>query len=183
MPMRRLLLMLLPATCWAGDYFECISPQGVKSYQLEKCDKAARQKTIRDDQPPASYRVDGANQAKTTQVARSGMNYFGTGLVNGRPFRMMVDTGASFVSMSHDQALQSGIPIRGRPMKMQTANGIVQGLLSTAESISFAGHEVKNVQVVIQTEGRPSPDILLGMSYLGHFDMNMNGSVMSLTRK
>ena len=181
--MRRLLLLLLPATCWAGDYFECVSPQGVTSYQLEKCDQTARQKTIRDDQPPATYWVDGSNQTKTTQVLRSGMNYFGTGLVNGRPFRMMVDTGASFVSMSRDQALQSGIPIRGRPLKMQTANGTVQGVLATAESISFAGHEVKNVQVVIQTEGKPFPDILLGMSYLGHFDMNMNGSVMSLTRK
>jgi predicted aspartyl protease len=66
---------------------------------------------------------------------------------------------------------------------MQTANGVVRGLLSTASSVSFAGHEVKNIPVVVQVEGRPFPGILLGMSFLSHFDINMSGSVMSITRK
>jgi aspartyl protease family protein len=116
-------------------------------------------------------------------VIRDGLHFGGIGHINGRPYRMLVDTGASFVSMSKMHALRAGIALRGRAIKTQTANGAVRGILTTAETISFAGHEVKNVPVIVQTEGKPFSGILLGMSFLGNFDLNMNGSVMSITRR
>jgi clan AA aspartic protease (TIGR02281 family) len=181
--MWRMALFLLPVASWATDYYECISPDGSKSYQVEKCDKSHEQRHIRDDKAPTTHRVDNSNQPMTTQVTRSGLNYYGTGYINGKAYRMMVDTGASFVSISRDQALSAGVPLRGRPMKMQTANGIVSGVLTTAKSVSFAGHEIKNVPVVVQTGGRPFPGVLLGMSFLSHFDLNMSGKVMSMTKR
>lgn len=181
--MWRTILILLPVTCWSADYYECASPDGIRSYQLEKCGKGYEQKLIHDDKEPATHRIDKTNRPLTTQVMRTGLNYRGTGHINGKPHRMMVDTGASFVSIGKEQALHTGILLRGRPINMQTANGIVRGVLTVAESVSFAGHEVKNVPVVVQTEGKPSPEVLLGMSYLSHFDLNMSGMVMSMTRK
>lgn len=181
--MRHLLLALLPLTSWAADYYECISPQGKKSYQLEKCGKDHQQTTITDPVPPVSIRVDRSGEPRTSQTFRTGNHYYGTGYINGKPFHMLVDTGASYVTITRDQALISGVPIRGRPMRMQTANGIVDGVLSSARTVSFSGHEVKNVPVVVQTSGKPFPSILLGMSYLGHFDINMSGSVLSMTKK
>ncbi|MDX9974780.1 MAG: retropepsin-like aspartic protease [FCB group bacterium] len=181
--MRLLLLVFFPLTVWASDYYECVSPTGQKTYQLERCAKDHKQTSINDPTPPVSRRVDRVGEVVTTQIFKSGNHYHGTGHVNGKPFRMLVDTGASFVSMSRDQALASGVPVRGRPMRMQTANGAVRGLLSTADTINFAGHEVRNVPVVVQVEGKPFPGILLGMSFLSHFDINMAGSTMSMTRK
>lgn len=178
-----LFLALFSVACRAGDYHECVSPEGVRSYQLEKCEKGQRQTLIRDEAPATSRRVDSGGQVATTQVARAGSHFVGTGQVNGRPFRMLVDTGASYVSLSRDQAAAAGVALRGMPVTMQTANGAVKGVLTSAETVAFAGHEVRNVPVVVQTEGRPFPGVLLGMSFLRNFDINLNGAVMSLTRK
>jgi clan AA aspartic protease (TIGR02281 family) len=178
-----MIWLLLPATAWSADFYECIAPDGGKSYQLESCSTGYGQKQIRSDQPPKRQRVDNSNQPTTTQVIRNGLHFGGVGHINGKPYRMMVDTGASFVSMSKAQALHAGIALRGRAIKTQTANGVVRGILTTAETVNFAGHEVKHVPVIVQMEGKPFPGILLGMSYLRYFDLNMNGSVMSMTRK
>lgn len=178
-----LLLIIFSFPVFAADYYECAAPDGRKTYQMDKCPKSHQQTGIADSTPAASWRVDRAGEVMTTQVIKSGYHYIGIGVVNGARFKMMVDTGASFVSMSRDQAISSGIPIHGRSMMMQTANGTVKGILTRARTVTFAGHEVKNVDVVVQTEGKPFPDILLGMSYLKHFDINMSGAVMSLTRK
>lgn len=144
---------------------------------------SSQQTIIKDDKPPSVTKVSNSGQTVTTQIVKTGNHYWGNGQINGAPLRMMVDTGASFVSIGREAAIQAGISFQGRPMKMQTANGTVSGILTNAKTINFAGHELKNVPVVVQVEGKPFPGVLLGMSFLGSFDINMNGSVMSLTRK
>lgn len=177
--MWRLLLVLMPLTAWASDYYECVSPDGTRTFQLEKCGRNHRQTAIRDPAPPISKPL--GREVATTQVLRNGGHFGGTGYVNGKPFPMLVDTGATYVAMSRDHAVASGVSLNGRSMQAQTANGIVRGVLSKA-AIAFAGHEVENVDVVVQIDGG-LPGVLLGMSYLSNFDINMSGSVMSLTRK
>ncbi|MEW6165932.1 MAG: retropepsin-like aspartic protease [Pseudomonadota bacterium] len=178
-----LIFLLFPLAASADEYRECVSPEGVRSFRVGKCAKGDRETVFRDAAAPVSRRVDGGGQAATTQVARAGSHFVGNGQVNGLPFRMLVDTGASYVSLSRDQALAAGVALSGMPVTMQTANGPVKGVLTRAATVAFAGHEVRDVAVVVQTEGRPYPGVLLGMSFLRNFDISLNGAVMSLTRK
>ena len=177
--MQGILLALMPLTVWASDYYECTSPDGAKTFQLEKCGRNHRQTAIHDPAPPISRPL--GREVATTQVLRNGGHFSGTGYVNGKPFPMLVDTGATYVAMNRDHAIASGVSLNGQPMQAQTANGVVRGVLSKA-AIAFAGHELKNIDVVVQIDGG-LPGVLLGMSYLNNFDINMSGSVMSLTRK
>jgi clan AA aspartic protease (TIGR02281 family) len=177
------IALILPLSALATDYYECVSTDGVKSYQIDRCSLGQAQQRILDTVAPMSMRVDRSGETMTTQVVKAGIHYRGTGYINGVSFPMLVDTGASFVAISREQAVAAGISMRGRRTQMITANGAVKGVITSARTVTFAGHEIKDVPVIVQTSGKPFPQVLLGMSYLRHFDVNMAGSVLSLTRK
>lgn len=175
-------LLLLASPAWAGGYYECKLPDGRISFQLVPCSHSAG-RFIVDNEPPVARRVGDAGKSLTTQVAKAGNHFTGTGAINDVPIPMMVDSGASFVSVDRAYALRAGLPASGRPVAMVTANGRVSGYLVHADKVRFAGHEVRNVEVVVQVSGRAYPGALLGMSFLRHFDLNMNGDVLTLHRK
>lgn len=182
--MKRFLLLIAfcptLAAAVSNDYYECRSPDGSVFHSVDRCPSGRR---IADRTPPEN-RALGESRSKVTQIVSAGAHFRGMGEVNGLKLPMMVDTGATFVSMSMDDARRAGVNLQNaKSGKMSTANGIVSALIANADSVTFSGHTVRNVPVAVQVSGSPASGVLLGMSFLRHFEMNINGGVLSLHRK
>ena len=88
-------------------------------------------------------------------------------LINGETVPMMVDTGASFVSLSSQTAARLGIYAdpSGLRYRMTTANGQVIASAATVPEISFQGIYMKDVDAIISPPEVATPD-LLGTSFI-----------------
>ncbi len=98
-------------------------------------------------------------------------------LVNGTAAgNFIVDTGASTVSMSTRFARQLGLDLGGaRPIKVMTASGPEQALLTRVARIELAGAVAEEVDVVVMADpGGPGADGLLGLSFLSRFHMSLD---------
>jgi aspartyl protease family protein len=102
------------------------------------------------------------------------------GAINGRAVRFMVDTGATMVALSQDEADRLGLDYRrGERGVSQTANGNVVVWVTTLSSLRVGEVELANVRAVVVPAAMPG--ILLGNSALGRFSMQRDSDVMRLT--
>lgn len=120
----------------------------------------------------------------TTQVAflqASGPAGFVTMVtINGKSVRGIIDTGASFVTMSAKTAKELGVGYEnGRQLKMKTANGTVSNSAVVFDSVTVGGITVHNVE---GTVGQSDMPVLIGMSFLKHVNMSTNGNTMTLVK-
>jgi aspartyl protease family protein len=103
--------------------------------------------------------------------------------LNGVPVRFVVDTGASDMVLSAEDAARIGIPpermvFSGRAL---TANGMVETAPVRIDTVSLAGVTDEGVRAVVNRGDLD--DSLLGMSYLRRFDrLEISGSRMVLDR-
>jgi aspartyl protease family protein len=93
--------------------------------------------------------------------------YFVDALINGQIVPMVVDTGASFVSLSWQTAERLGVSAdpSGRRYRMSTANGLITAFAATVPEISFQGIYMKDVEAIIAPPEVATPD-LLGTSFI-----------------
>jgi aspartyl protease family protein len=100
--------------------------------------------------------------------------------IDGRAVRVLIDTGASVVALTREDALRLGL--RPTPAdftaRVETASGPAQAAPVTLRSVSVAGAEVRQVQALIVDAGLPYS--LLGMSYMGRLS-RFEASPTSLT--
>ena len=87
--------------------------------------------------------------------------------INNREVRVLVDTGATAVALSYEDAEHVGL----RPaslkydIKIQTANGIAKGAHVILKEVEIDGVRVRDVKGMVLQEGALN-GTLLGMSYL-----------------
>jgi aspartyl protease family protein len=173
-----------PRTIAVGD----TTPEGVKllsaTADAAVVEYQGRRETLSPGQgtrmAAGGAATTGAGTTLLTADARG--HFVTTGLVNGQSVRFMVDTGASAVVMSANEAKRLGIDYRsaGRAA-VQTANGIVQVYRVKLDTVGVGAIVAHNVDGVV-TEG-DLPVLLLGMSFLNRTDMKRDGDVMTLTRR
>jgi clan AA aspartic protease (TIGR02281 family) len=100
-------------------------------------------------------------------------------VVNGVEGVFIIDTGATFVSMSEAFAKKANIqPEPGETMELHSANGVVEARRARAKSIQLRSLRAADVLVAIQTD-KPTPfgpgvDGLLGMSFLARFKVTID---------
>ena len=100
--------------------------------------------------------------------------------INGTPLTLMVDTGASGLVLSLDDAARLGI----EPGSLQflgeamTANGLVRTAQVTLPLIELGGFRSENFRAYVN-EGAMDGS-LLGMEYLGQFRMEFAGNMLIL---
>lgn len=102
------------------------------------------------------------------QVVRgSDGHYWAQADIDGRAVRVMVDTGASVVVLTPDDATRLGVRLKESDFHavVQTASGPVGAAPVTLDHVAIAGARVDHVQALVVKEGLPHS--LLGMSYLG----------------
>jgi aspartyl protease family protein len=110
--------------------------------------------------PPA------AGQAAEVAKAADG-HFWAEGQVNGKAVRFLVDTGATAVALTAEDAQRLGIDPKSLNYGYQvmTASGQARAAEVKLASVSIAGARVNDVDALVIEKGLPSS--LLGMTYLG----------------
>lgn len=113
----------------------------------------------------------------------SGNGHFVTlGQINGRSINFMVDTGASYVSVSESEAERLGISLRGaQSITMGTANGPAQAWRVKLNSVRIGNTTIHEVDAVVMPASMPV--VLLGNSYLSRFQMTRTNDQLVLERR
>jgi aspartyl protease family protein len=86
------------------------------------------------------------------------------------------------VSMSRREADRLRLNYRnGRPVQMQTANGVVNGYLMTLDRVRVGDVEIGGVDATVAE--RDLPFVLLGNSFLSRFQMRRENETLILERR
>ena len=107
-----------------------------------------------------------------------------TGSMNGYPVNFLVDTGASSIAISSEQARRLGInyKLHGKPTWVSTASGTERAVIVKIDRVTISGITIRSVEGLVIEGSEPSTP-LLGMSYLNRFKIINEGNMMRLKRK
>lgn len=117
---------------------------------------------------PVSGRLAGEANPDSVVITRAGDGHFAVrASVDGVPTTMLIDTGASFVTLSQGDAARVGIDPTALDysVPIRTANGTMQAANITLHSLAIGGIEQRNVRALVAPPGSLSQS-LLGMSFL-----------------
>lgn len=91
--------------------------------------------------------------------------------VNGRDIEVMVDTGASMVALTYEDAERAGIYLNDSDFtgRVSTANGAARVAPITLDRVSIGDITVRNVEAVVSQPGNLHVT-LLGMTFLSRLD-------------
>ena len=125
-----------------------------------------------------------ASASASAKITADERGHFMTmGSVNGMPVRFAVDTGATFISLSANEARRLNIDYRkGQPALMSTANGNAPAYKIKLDTVRVGDITVNSVDAVVMESDSPHV-ALLGMSFLSRMNMNRDGEVMTLTKR
>ena len=132
--------------------------------------------------PPALERRESSG-ANSVIVARDPFGRFrADGRIDGRELQFTVDTGASIVALTADDAAQIGIhpAATAYTMLIRTANGTVRAAPTTLDMVEVGDIMVHDVDAVVMPDGALS-DNLLGLSFLSrlrHFEYSEGKMVL-----
>jgi aspartyl protease family protein len=109
-------------------------------------------------------------------------HYYPRMIVNGQDITFMADTGASEIVLSQSDARDLGIDLTNLAYvgTANTANGTVRTARVRLDSIVFGPFQDGDIAAYV-TDGQMEGS-LLGMSYLGRFDITIKSEEMILTR-
>jgi aspartyl protease family protein len=123
-----------------------------------------------------------AHQVRTASLRKEGDGHFwATAYVNKRPVKFLVDTGASLVALTREDARKIGLntDTLKANTKVRTAAGQIDAALATVDVIEIDGVTIKNVSAVVIEKGLEHS--LLGMSFLNRlqgWDVTANAIVI-----
>jgi len=122
--------------------------------------------------------------AETVLRASSSGHFFANAALNGVTFPAVIDTGATLVVLNSDQAERMGIDLRqSQRVTTHTANGPVPAYVITLASVQVGEIGLLDVPAMVLEGGAEKlPAVLIGMSFLKHFEMRRAGQTMTLTR-
>lgn len=125
--------------------------------------RTAVQTPARDPTPLAENRT---REGVELRADRRG-HYEATIEINGRPMEAMVDTGATEVSLTYEDARNAGIFLRDSDFtgRAQTANGLARIAPVMLERVEVGSILVRNVRANVGEPGAMRTN-LLGMSFL-----------------
>jgi aspartyl protease family protein len=107
-------------------------------------------------------------------------HYWADALIDGKAVRVMVDTGASVVALTPDDAARLGLRLKPENFSATiiTAAGPARAAPVELQTVAVAGARVERVQALVVEHGLPHS--LLGMSYLGRLS-SFNATPVELT--
>ena len=105
-------------------------------------------------------------------------HYVTAGEINGQPVTFLLDTGATGVAIPAHLAEKLGIQ-GGRPVRVQTANGLATSYLTRLDSVSVGDIKLNDVEAGV-VPGFTGNQILLGMSFLRHIEFTQRGRTLVL---
>lgn len=121
---------------------------------------------------------------RSVQIDRDRLGQFRTaGSVNGQTLSFLVDTGATLLAMSSQEAQRIGLDYRsGEPGRVTTASGVTRAWFMTLDQVTVGEIRVTDVRAAIVQGAFPS-EALLGMSFLRHVGFAEEGGVLTLLQR
>ncbi len=173
-----------PKTIAPGDSFRGVKVVSTQGDQAVVEINGARH-TLRVGDAPASVGGNGGAGAAGTRVvltAGSGGHFFTQGQINGRAVQLVVDTGATAVSLSAADAQRIGLNYQsGQPVQMSTANGVIPAWRVKLASVRLGDVVVYDLDAVVSSGSMPY--VLLGNSFLSRFQMTRTNEQMVLEKR
>jgi aspartyl protease family protein len=124
----------------------------------------------------------GTGGTKVVLSAASGGHFFAQGQINGRTAQLVVDTGATMVSLSTTDAERIGLNYKGGQVgQVSTANGVIPAWRTKLSSVRIGDVTVYDVDALVSSGSMPY--VLLGNSYLTHFQMTRTNDQMVLEKR
>lgn len=122
------------------------------------------------------------DRQSVTLAAQQGGHYLVDGAINGGFIRFLVDTGATFVSISSADAQRLGIDYRrGRRSATQVADGrAVPTYNLNFDTVTVGDVTLFNVEGSVREAGGPA---LLGNSFLSRTEMRREGQSLTITKR
>ena len=121
-------------------------------------------------QPERNSRTEQVSKTSRVVELRAGSlgHYHTEAEINGRRVNVLVDTGATMVALTYDDARKLGLSVRDSDFthRVSTANGFGRVAPVTIDRISIGDITVRNVQGAVMEQGKLGTT-LLGMSFLG----------------
>jgi aspartyl protease family protein len=123
------------------------------------------------------------SHGRSVEVARTGAGDFAiTARINGARVAMVLDTGASSVVLTQDDAKAAGLPLEvlKYTVSIDTANGRTRAAPVTLDRIAIGGLEERSVDALVVQSGQLRTS-LLGMSFLNRLQSwQVNGDRLML---
>lgn len=112
-------------------------------------------------------KVAALSRGSVVSIPRSNGQFFAQGRVNSGSVRFLIDTGASTVALTVEDARKSGINVNRLVYDRQvdTANGRTMAAEVIIKDLRIGGVRVTNVRALVLSEGLHIS--LLGMTFLG----------------
>lgn len=174
-----------PKTVAVGESY-----QGVKIISTEGdvavLEIAGNRHSLRVGDAPSSVGAPSGGskdeEKKVVLTVGDGGHFFTQGQINGKSVLMVVDTGATSVALSLADAQRLGIDYKsGQAMQMSTANGVIPGWRVKLSSVRVGEVVVHGVDAVVSSGAMPF--VLLGNSFLTHFQMTRTNDQMVLDKR
>ncbi len=139
------------------------------------------------DRPPpqritTAADADTSPQGKVELRAGAHGHFNASARINGRAVSVLVDTGASMVALSYEDAEHAGIFVRPGDFTAQvrTANGVAKVAPVMLDSVSIGDITMYDVRAAVSEPGRLGTT-LLGMTFIGRLSRaEMRGDVLIL---
>jgi aspartyl protease family protein len=93
---------------------------------------------------------------------------------------MIVDTGASSVSLDASLARRLGLPASGPRVQLSTANGVADGYDVRLHELRLGDIVLHDVRAVVSPDFGDPDEVLLGMSVLRQLSLTMQGDTLLL---
>ena len=130
--------------------------------------------------PAMAAVVKSADQPRDTVLEREDNGHFFTVAdVNGEPIKFVVDTGATTVALTQDDARRAGVKFDPGQFEVvgSGASGAVRGQEVLLDDVVLDGKRVSGIHALV-LEGLGIS--LLGQNYLSHVDISIVGDKMIL---
>ncbi|MFO1263148.1 MAG: TIGR02281 family clan AA aspartic protease [Rhodoferax sp.] len=173
-----------PKALAAGESFKGVTLIAAKG-DSAVVEVDGQRQTLRLGEAPVAVQGGGSAGASGSRIVLavgSGGHFFTQGQINGQVAQMVVDTGATAVSLSARDAQRMNINYRtGQPIQMSTANGVVPAWHVKLDSVRVGDVVVHGVDAVVSSGSMPF--VLLGNSFLSMFQMTRTADQMVLERR
>jgi len=124
----------------------------------------------------------GSGSTRIVLTAGDGGHFFTMGQINGSAVQLVVDTGATVVSLSVAEARRMGLKYEsGQMVGMSTANGVIPGWRIQLTSVRVGDVVVHGVDAIVSSGSMPY--VLLGNSFLSRFQMTRTNDQMVLEKR
>ena len=171
-----------PRTLRAGETYAGVTLISATSEQAVISINGKRQRLHIGEGVYSALSVQSERATVVLTPDRNG-HFVSSGSINGSSVRVLVDTGATMVSMNVDEARRAGVNyLAGARGYSQTANGVTPIYRVKLGEVTLGDITLRDIDGMVHESGA-LPVVLLGMSFLGKLEMRREGESLTLIKR